>query len=241
MKLSNRLKTIAELVEPGVKVGDIGSDHGYLIAELIKSNIIPYGIASDINKGPVDNCQQTIQAYGISDQVDVRLGGGFVPYQPNEINTAVIAGMGGELIRDIFLESPEVVESVETFILQPMTGQDVLRVWLLENDFDIIKEKIAEEQDRFYEILVVKHKTQPWSLPYHLKHFSKDDALLMEIGIKMVVDPSYIGFIEKKIGKYEVIADNLKNHTENHPKLVEVEKNIQALKEVLLCIQTQEK
>lgn len=241
MKLTNRLKTIAELIEAGVTVGDIGSDHGYLIAELIKNEKITYGIASDINKGPVENCKQTMVAYNIQDKVQVRLGGGFVPYKPGEIHTAVIAGMGGELIRDIFLESPEVVKKTDTFILQAMTGQDVLRRWLLDNQFHFVEEIIAIEQDRYYEIMKIKHGHQEMVLPNHLKHLKIDDPLLMEIGFKMQLTQAYEGFIQKKINKYEVIAKNLRKHAENNPKLAEVNHNLEALKEVLNCIQTQEK
>lgn len=241
MKLTNRLQTIAELIEKDAVVGDIGSDHGYLMAYLAEKKIIQKGIASDINAGPVKNCEETINHNGHKNVVDVRLGGGFVPYQPKEIDTAVIAGMGGELIRDIFLESPKVVKSIKQFILQPMTGQDVLRAWLVNNQFKIVSERIAVEQDRFYEILVVEHGSEEVTRPHYMTHIKTDD-LVYEIGYKMITDEAYIGFIDKKIMKYTEIKEKIAKHAaKDHPKLKLAESNIDMLNEVKRCILTQKK
>lgn len=219
MKLSSRLRTISDLVPNGTRVGDIGSDHGYVIADLLQQNKINKGIASDINEGPVENCRETMRQQQLD--ADVRLGGGFLPYKPGEIDIAIIAGMGGELIRDIFLESKAVVNSVDTFILQAMTGQDVLRRWLLNNNFNIIQETIAVEQDRFYEIMVVKHgkmDIDPSDLSY-------------EIGFKMDLTENYRGFIEKKLQKYTMILNQIKDP--KHERAVEAQKIVDQLSEVL--------
>ncbi len=242
MKLTNRLQAIADLIEKDVMVGDIGSDHGYLITYLVEKGIIKKGIASDINEGPVKNCISTITSYKFEDYVQVRLGGGLTPYQENEIHTAVIAGMGGELIKDIIIESKAVAASVKTFILQPMTGQDVLRQWLIENNFRIDKEVIANEQDRFYEILVVTHGQQEDKLESFMSHMTVDEALTYEIGLKMSCDENYKGFIEKKIRKYEMIKEQIQKHGKGkNEKLIQTETFLTKLYEVRTCIQTLEK
>lgn len=232
MKLSNRLKGIANLIDHDVIVGDIGSDHGYLIAYLIENKIIKRGIASDINKGPVDNCLTTIRQNGMIDQVSVRLGGGFLPYKEDEIHTAVIAGMGGILIKDIFLESANLVKTVKRFILQPMTGQDVLRQWLIQNNFKIVKEVIEIEQNRYYEIMVVEHGDHPLAKPFDVPNY-----LLDEIGYSMVVNDAYKAFIEHKIRKYLIIEKEIEKHNSTSKKLDETKEIIKYLKVVLSCIQ----
>ena len=236
MKLTNRLKAIAELIEEDVVVGDIGSDHGYLMAYLIEKNIIKRGIASDINEGPVKNCEETVRAQGFENQIDVRLGGGLLPYKSNEIHTAVIAGMGGQLIRDIIIES-DVSKTVDTFILQPMTGQDVLRKWLVNNNFNIVKEVIANEQDRYYEILVVKHGQQELTKVAWMNHIDMTDDLVYEIGFRMTMSEDYKGFIEKKIQKYEVIKANIEKNSKSSDKLNTVKNYLDKLYEVKKCIQ----
>jgi len=242
MKLTNRLQTIANLIEKDVVVGDIGTDHGYLIAYLVEEGIIKKGIASDINEGPVRNCEKTIKASNIEAQVDVRLGGGLTPYQVKEIHTAVIAGMGGELIRDILIESKDVVDALDTLILQAMTGQDVLRKWLRTNGFRIEKEIISNEQDRYYEIMVVKHGLQDDCLPNFMSHMTIDEPLAYEIGFKMVLNEDYQGFIQKKIQKYEMIKNQIEKHAKGkNEKLIEAETYLEKLYEVIKCIQTLEK
>lgn len=196
MKLLNRLKAIGDWIEDVEVVGDIGSDHGYLMAYLAQNNKIKKGIASDINQGPVNNCQQTLALYDLSNIIEVRLGGGFQPYKIGELDLAVIAGMGGDLIVDIFLESPKIVQDISTFILQPMTGQEVLRNYLIENNYEIIKERVVWEDRRCYEILYVCHKNT------EVDHKAVD-PLDLEIGFKMQEDEAYMKFIDKKIEKYQ--------------------------------------
>jgi tRNA (adenine22-N1)-methyltransferase len=240
MKLSERLKSIADLIEKDVIVGDIGSDHGYLMAYLVEKGIISKGIASDINEGPVQNCLETIRTYGFEDQIDVRLGGGLDPYKRDEIHTAVIAGMGGQLIRDIIIAS-DIKDSINTFILQPMTGQNVLRAWLMKNNFNIVKEVIANEQDRFYEILVVKKGLQDKTMPNWMTHMTYDEPLALEIGFKTETSKAHLGFISKKISKYEMIKGQIEKNHSSSDKLVEAKDKLQKLNEVKKCILTSEK
>jgi tRNA (adenine22-N1)-methyltransferase len=236
MKLTNRLQTIAEMVNKDAIVGDIGSDHGYLVTYLVEEKLIKRGIASDINEGPVLNCKKTVKEYGFENVIDVRLGGGFDPYTQGEIDTAIIAGMGGELIRDIIIAGCEIVDTTDLMLLQPMTGQDVLRAYLINNDYEILEERIAVEQNRFYEIIKVQKGQHILAEKIHLKHIAKDDPLLMEIGLEMIVDEAYVGFINKKISKYEQIKSQL-SHLEAHPKLDLANHNLSLLREVLTCIQ----
>lgn len=240
MKLSERLKSIADLIENDVVVGDIGSDHGYLMAYLVEKHIISKGIASDINEGPVQNCLETVRIYGFEEQIDVRLGGGLEPYKNNEIHTAVIAGMGGQLIRDIIIESA-IKDSIKRFILQPMTGQNVLRAWLMNNGYNIVKEVIANEQDRFYEIMVVEKGDQDQVLPEWMTHMTYDEPLALEIGFKTETSHAHLGFINKKISKYEMIKGQIEKNHSSSDKLVEAKDKLQKLNEVKKCIQTLEK
>jgi tRNA (adenine22-N1)-methyltransferase len=237
MKLSKRLKAIGDWIEKVEVVGDIGSDHGYLMVYLAENNKIKNGIASDINRGPVKNCQQTIITNDLSERIEVRLGGGFKPFKVGELDLAVIAGMGGELIVDIFIESPEIVQSISNFILQPMTGQEALRDFLIKNNFEIIKEKVIWEDHRCYEMLYVSH-------PHDSKFFVEDDinVLGLELGFKMQADEAYLKFLDKKIEKYNKIMDNIiRNGDKKHPSYINASQKVQSIKGVKACIQTRKK
>ena len=46
------------------------------------------------------------------------------------------------------------------WFLQPNNREDELRTWLVDHDFRLIDEAILEENEKFYEILVVEHGSQ---------------------------------------------------------------------------------
>ena len=53
MELSRRLAAIAEMVEEGSRLADVGTDHGYLPIWLVKTEKIPCAVAMDIGEGPL--------------------------------------------------------------------------------------------------------------------------------------------------------------------------------------------
>jgi len=229
MKLTPRLKTIADLVPKGTIVGDVGSDHGYVPIYLVENNICSRAIASDINEGPTENARQAVYEAGLTDVIDVRLGGGLEPYEVGEIETVIIAGMGGLLIKDILLERPEMTKSIKTFVLQPMVAQDELRAWLCQNGFTIIEERLSQEAHRMYEILVVEHG-----------QMTIDDPLNYEIGVKLLKenDPLSQVFIDKKIKKVRGIISGLEasNKEESKEKLPELKEKLQRLEGIRKCL-----
>lgn len=54
MKLGDRLQALADFVPQGSRVADIGTDHGYLAVELVKSGKVKFVVASDKNAGPYE-------------------------------------------------------------------------------------------------------------------------------------------------------------------------------------------
>ena len=101
MELSKRLKLIIKHMDKCKSMIDVGSDHGYIPIYAVKNNICETAIASDINIGPVEKAKLNATLDGVSDKVDVRLGGGLQTVKNGEVEAVVIAGMGGNLIRDI--------------------------------------------------------------------------------------------------------------------------------------------
>lgn len=54
IELSPRLRLAADLVPQGARLADVGTDHAYLPACLLLEGKIPWAIASDLRKGPLD-------------------------------------------------------------------------------------------------------------------------------------------------------------------------------------------
>ena len=152
-RLTSRLATIAALVPYGARLADVGTDHAYLPVYLAARGIIPFGIAADVNEGPLKRAGATIAKYNVEDKVKTRLSNGFDALAPGEVDCVVAAGMGGLLIASIMEGSPEFVKTVSTFILQPMTAGRELRDWLCANGFAITNEHVAREKNRMYYII----------------------------------------------------------------------------------------
>ncbi len=162
--ISNRLKIIADYVNREDIVGDIGTDHGFIPIYLIENNRTDKIIASDLNKGPLDNARKKLSSNALLSRVDLRLGGGLVPYVPGEIDTAIIAGMGGKLIVSVLNEGKEHMKYLEKLILQPMQGLKDVRKWILENGYRIADEDLIYENNIFYEVIVaIKGESQKYN------------------------------------------------------------------------------
>ncbi len=151
--LDNRLLACASFVRKNCIAADIGSDHAYLPIYLVKNGICKSAIASDINKGPVERAKINIMVAGLCGKVIPVLADGLdkaCMYLPDDI---IIAGMGGELIRDILKASDYVKSNKVRLILQPMTMPDVLRAYLCKNGFNIIDEKVCSAAGKCYVVI----------------------------------------------------------------------------------------
>ena len=168
MELSPRLRSVAELVPPGARFADIGTDHAYLPVWLILNGVIDKAIAADLRQGPLDRARETAEKYSVSDRMDFRLCDGLTGLHVGEADTIAIAGMGGETIAHILACAPWTKEEGVTLILQPMSSQPDLRQWLSENGYAIEKECIAREDKTLYTILLVKAGTMEKLTPAEL-------------------------------------------------------------------------
>ncbi|UTR17072.1 tRNA (adenine(22)-N(1))-methyltransferase TrmK [Salipaludibacillus sp. LMS25] len=181
-KLSKRLKRVSDHVPFGARVGDIGSDHAYLAVYLVQSGKCPFVVAGEVNKGPLSSAKAHICSNGLTDKINAKLGNGLEVLENEDINTVVIAGMGGPLITTILEEGKERLDLVERLVLQPNVAADHIRRWLMGNNWDLIDEEILEEDGHVYEILVAEKgsglspyekkdlEKQLWLGPYLLKN-----------------------------------------------------------------------
>lgn len=148
------------MVDPGVRLADVGSDHAYLPIYLCAKGITPQAIASDINAGPVESAVNHINEYGMADKVHaVRADGlcGIDEFYPDCIT---VLGMGGELIVSILDCAGWIKLRKVSLVLQPMTHAELLYKFLLNNGFSIEDEKICrtgERDDRIYRLIKARY------------------------------------------------------------------------------------
>ncbi|AIY84531.1 hypothetical protein U729_24 [Clostridium baratii str. Sullivan] len=208
MELSKRLDLIVNHIKDCDTLVDVGTDHGYIPIYVIKNGICKSAIASDINKDPLDKAKLNAIFEEVDEKIDTRLGGGLSTVEANEADACVIAGMGGNLIRDILEADKEKVKGFKFLILQPAQNPEVLREYLYTNGYEVIEEDLCIDEDKYYELFKVRVKEgEETSL----------DSIYYEISPKLLRDrhPLMKDYITYKKEKYEKILGFIEEDTES--------------------------
>lgn len=154
MALDARLQAVAAFVPSGSRAVDIGTDHAYLALSLQQERGAASVIAADKNAGPCEAARHTLREAGLEDVIPVRQGDGLAVLKPGEVDTICIAGMGGQLIKEILAAEPAVLAGTQRLVLQPMNAAENLRRWLYTAGWHIADEALAADDGRLYEIIV---------------------------------------------------------------------------------------
>lgn len=165
--LSIRMKAVADMTVTGHTVADIGCDHAFVPIYLIKNKISSHVIASDVRSGPCDIARKNIDAYGLSDVIDLRLGNGLDTIEEGEADTIIIAGMGGMLINSILDKGYKVAASAKQLILQPQSDIDKVRKHVLDKGWTIVSEDMLVDMGKYYTILNIA--TNPVKSDYKVR------------------------------------------------------------------------
>ena len=155
MELSKRLQAVADMVTPGMRLADIGTDHAYIPIYLTERNVIPEAIAMDINKGPLERAEEHIREYGFEERIQTRLSDGLQKLEAGEADAMIAAGMGGALVIRILDDKKEVAKSLKELILQPQSELEKVRAYLLANGYQIIAENMIVEDGKYYPMMKV--------------------------------------------------------------------------------------
>lgn len=150
VKLSRRLKRLADMITKGNRLADVGTDHGYVPIYLCEQNKIPSAIAMDVNRGPLERAKAHIQEAGLTAYIETRLGDGLDSLGANEADAVLIAGMGGPLTVRILTRGRAALCGVRELILQPQSEIAGVRRWLLENGYRIVQEDMVQEDGKYY-------------------------------------------------------------------------------------------
>ena len=153
--LSPRLEKVASLVPKGTKIADVGTDHAYLPIYLMETGIAKSTVATDIHKGPIDAANANIAAAGVKG-IKTILCDGLNAVAPNEVDTVIIAGMGGDTIAHILSEAAWLKSSDKLLILQPMSSADSARIYLAQNGYKVEKEVCVEDAGRVYPVMTAR-------------------------------------------------------------------------------------
>ncbi|MEG0157415.1 MAG: class I SAM-dependent methyltransferase, partial [Anaerovoracaceae bacterium] len=115
----------------------------------------PKVIMADVSAGSLKKAEENCKEAYPEEQFDLRLGNGLEVLEPGEVDTIVIAGMGGVLMTEILGAELSKTKSFRKFILQPRSAVGELRHWLFHQGFSIIGECLVREGKFICEILTV--------------------------------------------------------------------------------------
>lgn len=250
MKISTRLRLIAERLPQGCRFADIGSDHGLLPIYAMKQNIAASAIAGEVNDGPLDAARRGVAASGLQDQIAVRKGDGLAVIEAGEVNTITISGMGGALIASILSAGLDKLAGVNRLILQPNMAEEAVRRFLLSHNYLIVDEIVIEEDGKIYEIITADRHDDARKMNEALyenrvigTHEAKMEVTaswLLELGPKLILDPNEVFFKKwdsehkKLLHIYESI---MKSSQPDNDRALQYKQKANELEEILRCLQ----
>lgn len=161
IKLCPRLSMVAAMVRESTRLADVGTDHGYLIANLTYEGKIKGGVACDINLKPLQSAMGYIESLGIGDKVSCVLSDGLSEIGPHIVEDISIAGMGGDLISRIILDCPWAKDPSKSYVLQPMSKAEVLRSQLCGQGFELMEERAVSSAGKVYTVMRWQYTGEP--------------------------------------------------------------------------------
>lgn len=152
--LTERLKTIANMVPNINAVADIGCDHGKVAVWLVQAGRVKTAICGDISAPSLEKARRLAESAGVAGRILLRVGNGFEVLKYGEAQAAVLAGMGGELMIRILEEGREKVP--DTLVLSCNRDAAVVRKWLCGAGFGIEDEALVLENEIYYPVIRAK-------------------------------------------------------------------------------------
>lgn len=146
--MTKRLTILFSQLTVCVKFADIGCDHGFIAKEMLDRNLCHEVVISDISKKSLQKAVDLLSAYP-SYRVTPIVSDGFKNL-PDDIDQALIAGMGGEEIVHI-LNSARYLP--QRLVLQPMKNSEKVRSAVLSLGYGIVADFTIKD-DKFYDIIV---------------------------------------------------------------------------------------
>lgn len=168
MNISKRIKFLASITKPNGTVVDVGCDHGYL-GYLVLKNYNYDVIFTDISEKCLEKAKTLIEKEKLNNKYRFICTNGLENIN-EDVDTVVIAGMGGFEILNIILNAKI---NIKKYVLQPMKNVLTLKSKLLLLGYKIEFDKIIKD-DKFYEYLIIT-KNSCNSLTREEYFFGKDN------------------------------------------------------------------
>ncbi|MDU2583259.1 MAG: class I SAM-dependent methyltransferase [Anaerococcus hydrogenalis] len=222
MKITKRLENIANLVEKGKSVIDIGTDHGLVPLYLAKNNISKDIIATDISAKSLKKLEDKLDK-NLENIIKTEVCDGLDGIDIKENQIAIIAGMGAITIIDILSKDIDKVRKLEYVICEGNIGNEKLRKFLNENNFIIDKDFLIKDGRKHYDIIRFKNgsdrKLSLGEIYFGKFIYSENNPLLMKR-------------IEQIYNKNLIFKENIEKYSKDKEGLDLINERLEAIREV---------
>ena len=216
INISKRIVFLSSLFDESDRVGDIGSDHGYLLFLLHNKGVKRlHGVEN--KKGPFENLKRNLNQF-LSPSFTISLDDG-INNLPKDLNTLCLSGMGGNNIISILKKGD--YSFISKLVLSPHSHYYELREYLQNHNFEIVDEHIIKD-DKYYLFLVCSRREKAIKLT----------SLELKYGPCLVKkrDPIFLSYIEEEINKKN---DVLAKFNLDNEKIDKLKQEINELNSIL--------
>ena len=213
IRLDQRLTSIANLVDYG-KVADVGCDHGKLGYYLVSTDRASEVIATDISAPSLAKAEELAKENGVSDIMCARLGDGLGCVESEEVDTVIIAGLGGDVIANILSRARDEGKTFQHFLLSPNTHPEKVRAAIVKCGHTIVFDEMLECAGKTYTIVKTNEGESTLS------------SEQIAYGAFFDTSDNFAYFANKEI-------EGMKNILERNPKAVELKDKITKLENAL--------
>ena len=168
---------------------DVGADHGLLEKYLIDNEIVKHIIAVENKKGPLDILKNNLIGYDIT----ISYSDGIKDITP-EVDTLVLAGMGGMLIVNILNSDSSKLKNVKHIIIDAHKDIEFVRREISKLGYYIKTEKIVYENNIYYFVINFESGNK------------KLTDIEYEFGVNISMDPLFEKYRESQIEKMMEIS-----------------------------------
>ncbi len=148
--MTDRLNKIFSALPECEVFADIGCDHGYMAAAMIKSGKCKRAIISDVSAKCLKKAEDLLKEYIDCGVVKSVVSDGFDKVDGCDL--ALIAGMGGEEICSILSRAKSLPNSL---VLQPMKNCDKVRLRAVECGYRVVSDRVFKSAGKFYDLIVL--------------------------------------------------------------------------------------
>ena len=222
MNDKKRLMDIINLIDKGKKVIDIGTDHGLVPLYLAKNGISDDILATDISEKSLEKLKLALDE-DTKKIIRTKVTDGFKNIEKAHNQIAIIAGMGANTIMDIIEASIDFAKNLDYMILASNINTEKLRIFISENDFEIINDFLTYENDKYYDIIKTAYN-EGKKLSLAETYYGKDD---IKNKSKLLKEKLEIDYKKNKTFKKDILE---KSQDKN--ALIRIDERLKAIEEI---------